>query len=79
MTVISLRIPESLHEKIEEVARKGNVSIDQFIAAAAAEKMAALTTRDYLEARAARAGTREEFLALLAQAPDVEPDEHDQL
>jgi len=35
-------------------------------------------TADYLEARARR-GTREKFLAALAQVPDVEPEPRDRL
>ncbi len=49
MSSLSLRLPESLHEKIRELAERDNISINQFIATAVAEKAAALLTVDYLE------------------------------
>jgi len=50
----------------------------QFIMLAIAEKIATLSTMNYLEERAKR-GSREKFLAVLAKAPDVEPEEYDGL
>ena len=55
---LSLRLPESLHEKIRELAERDNISINQFIATAVAEKAAALLTVDYLQTRGRRAGTK---------------------
>lgn len=46
--------------------------MNQFIASAAAEKMASVMTLDYLCAEAAQ-GRREDFLTVLDQAPDVSP------
>ena len=45
---------------------------------AVTEKVATLRTGDYLKERARR-GSREKLLEVLAQAPDVEPEEHDRL
>jgi hypothetical protein len=53
-------------------------SIDQFLASAAAEKMAALRTLAYLRNEAA-AGRREDFDRFLAAVPDAEPAETDRL
>jgi hypothetical protein len=78
MSTFSLRLPESLHKKAKELARKEGISINQFIATAVAEKMSALLTEEYLEERARRGG-RERYDAALAQAADVEPDEWDRL
>lgn len=78
MSAINLRLPDSLHDKLRELADKENISMNQFITLAVAEKIAALTTEDYLKTRAAR-GSRESFDAALAAVPDVEPDERDQL
>jgi predicted transcriptional regulator len=78
MSALSIRLPESLHERVRELAAREGVSINQLIAAALAEKMSAIMTADHLEARARR-GTREKFLAALAQVPDVEPEPQDRL
>jgi uncharacterized protein (DUF1778 family) len=78
MSTISLRLPDSLHEQIRKLASADGISINQFISTAAAEKLAALMTVDYLEQRAKR-GTREKFEAALERLPDVEPAEEDKL
>lgn len=38
MSTLSVRLPESLHKKIKEIAKEEKVSINQFISSAAAEK-----------------------------------------
>jgi uncharacterized protein (DUF1778 family) len=78
MSTISLRLPDSLHEQIRKLANVDGISINQFISTAAAEKLAALMTVDYLEERAKR-GTRQRFEAALERLPDVEPADDDQL
>lgn len=78
MGALSLRLPESLHRKLGEVAQREGVSINQFISSAVAEKMCALMTEEYLSARAKRA-SRRKFEAVLAKVPDVEPEVSDRL
>ena len=78
MSTISLRLPDSLHNKVKEIAKKEGISINQFIASAVSEKMSAFVTEDYLERRAERAN-REKFEEALSQIPDVEPEEYDKL
>ncbi len=72
MTALTIRLPESVHRKIKELAAGDGVSVNQFIASAAAEKMASVMTLNWLRAEAAQ-GRREDFLALLNAAPDVPP------
>jgi len=72
MTTLNLRLPDSLHQKIRELADRDNISINQFIATAVAEKAAALLTIDYLEARGRRADVRL-FESVLARVPDAPP------
>ncbi len=78
MSTLSLRLPDSLHKRVKELASQEGISINQFIATAVAEKMAALLTEDYLQERAHR-GSRAKYEAALAQVPDVEPEERDRL
>ncbi len=73
---MSIRLPDSLHRKLRDFARQDSVSINQFVTAAVAEKLAAFATLEYLEARGKRA-TVEGFAAALAQVPDVEADAQD--
>ena len=48
----SLRLPDSLHRKVRELAAKEAISINQVITIAVAEKMSALLTEDSLTERA---------------------------
>jgi len=78
MSALSLRLPTSLHEQLRTFAEQEGVSINQFIMLAIAEKMASIATEDYLQQRA-KQGSREKLLAVLAKAPNVEPEEADRL
>lgn len=78
MSAISLNLPDSLYKRLEELAKRENVSIDQFISSALAEKISALMTQEYLEQRASR-GDREKFERAMNNVADTEPEEYDRL
>ena len=78
MSAISVRLPDSLHNKVREVAQQDGTSINSFIATALAEKLSAFLTQDYLEMRAKRS-SEAEFQKALSEVPDVEPQEYDRL
>ena len=78
MSTISLRIPQSLHKRVRDLAKKEEISINQFITTALAEKLSALLTIDLLEERAKRGG-RKKFETAMAKVRDVEPEKKDAL
>ena len=78
MSSVSLRLPKTLHQQVKEVAQEEGISVNQFVMLAVAEKIASISTIEYLEKRAAH-GNRERLLEILGKAPDVEPDEFDRL
>jgi hypothetical protein len=78
MSTLSVRLPQSLHKQLRVCAEQEGTSINQLISSAIAEKLAALLTEKYLEARARR-GSRRKFEAALRTVPDVEPAEYDRL
>lgn len=78
MTALTIRLPKSLHKEIKQLAKAEGVSINQFMTLAAAEKISALRTVDYLREEAAK-GSREDFEAFLAAVPGAEPIEEDRL
>jgi len=79
MSTLSLRLPNSLHERLGKIARRGdNVSINQLISSAVAEKVSALMTEEYLSERATR-GSRRKFAAVLKRVPAADPDAADRL
>ena len=54
MSALNLRIPNSIHRHIKEMAQKDGVSINSFINSAVAEKISAITTDEYISKRAQR-------------------------
>ena len=72
MSSLSLRLPDSLHAKIRELAARDDISINQFIATAVAEKAAALLTLEYIAARGKR-GRRSSLDRILKNVPRVPP------
>lgn len=72
----ALRIPDYYKSDIELL--KGEVSINQFIVNAVAEKISSLKTLSYLEERAAK-GSKEHALELLGNAPAREAESWDKL
>lgn len=78
MSALSLRLPDSVHRHIKELAQKEGVSINQFIASAVAEKVSAITTEEYLLSRAQRAD-KNAFESILNQVPKRQPLPGDEL
>ena len=78
MNTLTVQIPDSLHRSIQALVDREGYSIDQFLASAAAEKLAALTTLDFLRREAAQ-GRREDFDAFLAAVPHGPVPETDRL
>ena len=76
MSALSLRLPHSLHERVRDLARREGISINQFVATALAEKLSALLTQEYLEARGKR-GRRSRYLDALGKVPAGEPELED--
>ena len=78
MSALNLRLPDSIHRHIREIAKREGVSINQFISTAVSEKVSAILTEEYLSARADRA--KEEALKrILDEVPDRPPLPEDQL
>ena len=78
MSALTIELPDSLCAKIRELADQDGVSVNQFLASAAAEKVSALLTEDYLRSEAAL-GNREDFEKALRKAPGLPPDPGDEL
>jgi predicted transcriptional regulator len=68
MTTLSIRLPDSTHSRLRSWAHQDKLSINQFISTAVAEKLAALETLDYIDARGKRA-SKAAFDKALASVP----------
>ena len=78
MSTLTIELPDSLKQSIEELAAREGYSVSQFLASAAGEKLAAMMTMDYLR-REAASGRREDFEHYLKAVPAAVPPETDQL
>ena len=78
MSTMTVRLPESLHDQLKDLAKAEGISINQFLVVAAAEKMSALKTVEYLESEA-KLASRKDFESVLHKVPDVQADEADRL
>ena len=73
MPNFSLRLPNSLQSDVKHAASLENISINQFIMLAVAEKITALKQADRLGFyRSQKPVSREEFLEILDKVPSVE-------
>nr|VFJ85974.1 MAG: HicB family protein [Candidatus Kentron sp. LFY]VFJ95333.1 MAG: HicB family protein [Candidatus Kentron sp. LFY]VFK18425.1 MAG: HicB family protein [Candidatus Kentron sp. LFY] len=78
MGALNLRLPNSIHRHIKEIAKREGVSINLFITSAVSEKISALTTEEYIAARAAKVRP-DAFEKVLDGVPHREPLPGDEL
>lgn len=75
---MNMKVPDSLLKQAQKMAEKEEMTLEQLISSALAEKMAAWMTVEYLQKRASH-GSREKFEQAMDKVPDVSPDSQDQL
>ena len=78
MSKLTIELSHSHWRSIAAFAAQEGFPIEQFLAVAAAEKMSAMRTLEYLR-REAAAGRREDFEHFLGAVPSLEPTETDRL
>ena len=78
MSTLSIRLPESIHQHAKRLARRDACSLNQLIASAVGEKLAAMEAETYLNERAAR-GEAVDIHAILAKVPGAKPEPGDEL
>ena len=78
MSTLSLRLPSSLHDMARKLAQEENISINQLITLALAEKISALETENYFAERAKKS-SRAKFERAMARVAKIEPPAHDRL
>jgi hypothetical protein len=78
MTTLKLHLPDHLLKAVRDLAKQENISINQFIMLAVAEKISALGTEKYLNERGKR-GSRDKFEQAMSKVPDVGLEERDRL
>jgi hypothetical protein len=71
----SIAVRDDLHNRAAEIAAKDHVTLEEFVSAAVATRLA---SREFIESRA-KLFSRVEFERALSGIPDVEPDEYDRM
>jgi len=71
----SIAVLEDLYNRAAELAAGDHVSVEEFVSAVLANRLA---SREFIEARA-KLFNREEFERALEEIPDVEPEGRDRL
>jgi predicted CopG family antitoxin len=69
----TIAVPDDLYKKAAELAAKDRVSVEEFVAAVLANRVA---SREVIESRS-KLFSREEFEEALEKIPNVEPDDRD--
>jgi len=68
-----IAVPEDLYKRAAELAAKDHISVEEFVNAVLANRVA---SREYIESRAGLFN-RAEFERALEEIPDVEPENYD--
>ncbi len=71
-----LRLPRSVKAEVERVAKDEGISVNQFVATAVAEKLAAMNTAEFFRERRARADFKA-FDRLMRRKGGEQPREDD--
>ena len=78
MNLATVAIPDSLYQRLKQIAEQQQLSVDPFVASAVAEKMAVVEKEDFIARRANRADDKK-FQEALDKIPDSAPAECDAL
>ncbi len=69
MATLSVRLPRSIHNAVKIFAANDEISMNQFISSAVAEKIAAVEAENYIKERG-KFGSLEHFKKMLAKVPE---------
>ena len=70
MSTISIQLPDGVKQGIETLGKQNGFSVEQFLSIAAGEKLAVMSSLDYLRKEASQGG-RQDWDNYLANVPDV--------
>ncbi len=78
MKTLQVRLPDSVHGRLKQLAKQEGVSLNQMLVTAASNEVVRQETREFF-AGAAAAFAPADFAAALAAVPDAPPVEGDEL
>ena len=77
MSAITVRLPKSIHGQARLLAETDEVSVNNFIVSAVAEKIAVRRTATWLKQQAVKHGSAKKLLKALESVPDIPPEHPD--
>jgi hypothetical protein len=78
MKIIQVRLPDSVHGRLSNLAKREGVSLNQVLVTAASNEVVRQETRDFF-AQAAAQFDAQAFSAALTAVPDVTPIKGDEI
>ena len=78
MSTLTISIPDSVRSRIEFFAGKDGVSVEQYVSAVLAQRIAVADADSVVQKRA-KQGSPERLMEFLAAAPDVPPEPQDRI
>jgi hypothetical protein len=78
MSTLTIQLPDSIRAEAELLSQRDGITLDQFLATAAAEKVSALKTVDFLREEGKR-GNAEDWDFVLSRVPPRPPLPGDEL
>jgi hypothetical protein len=78
MSALTIQLPDSVFNAIMMLSKRDGLPVENIVATATAEKVSAIYGIDFLAQRAAQAPSQEEYLRILAKAPNNPPDAGDE-
>ncbi|HOV15540.1 MAG TPA: toxin-antitoxin system HicB family antitoxin [Spirochaetota bacterium] len=76
MSILSIRLPDTIHKNIKKISELECISINQFITNAVTEKITAIETESLLQERS-KEGNLEKYLAVLQKVKNIKADDSD--
>ncbi len=73
MSAITVELPNELKQKLDKIAERSGLSINEILIEAA-DKMSEIEILEQIKREAAKRDTRTAFEKVLAAVPDVEPE-----
>jgi hypothetical protein len=78
MSAIRIELPDQVHQRAAELARRRSMSLDRLMVVALVEKLSTMFSDESLEERAQQ-GTWQGFDEFMQGVPNVEPEDYDRL
>lgn len=75
---LQINLPNSVRERVEQLAQEDGLSVDEYLATVISQRIAVAEADSYIRRRGSR-GSAKRMLQTLRRAPDIEPESWDRI